>query len=74
MEKVDMCKHYEWNFKLIKNKSVGYPKCMKNRKASLKCHSENLSCPDYEQSESYYNEIFGGDKYENRNCEKNIEE
>lgn len=42
--RVDMCIHYYWQ---------EGAKCHRGRKASLKCHSERLACPDYQPSWHY---------------------
>jgi len=46
--KVEMCKWYEW--------SSG-PTCKKGRRASIKCHSKRPGCPDYEESESKWENV-----------------
>jgi len=40
--RIDMCKFYTTSmYPSFK------PKCLKHRKASLKCHSKRLDCPEY---------------------------
>jgi len=45
--KIDMCAFYDW---------LGRPVCAKEHIASIKCHSYRRNCPDYQESESRFNE------------------